>query len=259
MGKYENPSLIIPPDITTEKDEYNEGEIVYFAFIDVLGFTAAFDNNQSKLPLNEEEQEGIKENEFINKFKDVFTYYFKLMNNAFNKEFSHSLCYAGQTSDSLYFYTTEINILNKFLKVFSHFNAYAMTKNVFFRGGIANGILYKKENYQFYGDSVIRAYLLENKIAKNPIIMIDKKTYKALGKFLADRDLLIKEEDNGRYHLKPFACSKSDYKLEFVSSEIQKTIDPDEIKNIIEKNKTIFEFDDHNYPKYTFLSNEFDA
>lgn len=67
-----------------------------------------------------------------------------------------------------------------FIDIFNHFNLYAMSKNVFFRGGISQGELFKKENYQFFGDSVIGTYLLESNISKFPIITIDKNTYNDL-------------------------------------------------------------------------------
>lgn len=153
--------------ITESESDYTQKDEVYFAFIDVLGFKKTFDDIKIS-----------KEKNSADKYRDVFNYYFALMNAAkFMEKGKSTGCYAGQTSDSLYFYTERPDYLMQFIKIFSHFSLYAMTQNVFFRGGIAKGSLYKKEKYQFYGDSVIGAYLIESNISKNPIITIDEKTH----------------------------------------------------------------------------------
>ena len=146
---YSNPI----PDLEDEIDvlridneyDYMQMDEVYFAFIDVLGFKQTFDDIKIS-----------REPEIANKYRDVFNYYFALMNAAkFLKNGETTGCYAGQTSDSLYFYTERPDYLMQFIKIFAHFSLYAMSQNVFFRGGIAKGSLYKKAKYQFYGDSVI--------------------------------------------------------------------------------------------------------
>lgn len=70
---------------------------------------------------------------------------------------------------TVYIYIDRSDFLLEFMKIFSYFNLYAMSKNVFFRGGIAKGNLYKKEKYQFYGNSMIYAYFMESVISKYPI------------------------------------------------------------------------------------------
>ena len=139
---YKNP---VPNDMDIDGEtslesgstDYIPMKSVYFAFIDVLGFKKTFED--IKISQNDAN---------INNIREVFNYYFALMNSAnFMRGGENSGCYAGQTSDSLYFYTDRRDFLLQFIKIFSHFNMYAMSKNIFFRGGIAKGSLYKKEKY----------------------------------------------------------------------------------------------------------------
>lgn len=245
---YKNPEPTFE-DIETEifhdkKDDYKKVDKVYFAFIDVLGFKKTFDDIR------------ISQKEFeAEKYKDVFNYFFELMNGAkFMERGSESGCYAGQTSDSLYFYTEREDYLIQFMKIFTHFNLYAMSKNVFFRGGIAKGNLYKKKNYQFYGNSVIYAYLLESVISRNPIIVIDEDTNSDMEKYEEYKALMDKK--NGRHYIKPFTFLNPEADLELEGVSIR-SIYQDEIVKNIEGNKRAFEYDAKNYEKYKFLIDEF--
>lgn len=255
---YKNPI----PSIDYQEEEndkqkyvYNESDYtinksVYFAFIDVLGFKQAFDDIRNS-----------KEKQDIDKFKDVFTYYFDLMDSlGFIIDSSgvvtagRSVSYAGQTSDSLYFYTERADYLLQFLKVFSHINAYAMTKDVFFRGGVAQGSLYHKAYYQFYGESVIFAYLLESDVSKNPIIVIDENTYMALKDIPGSKDLI--DIEKSRHYIKPFAFIEHNFDLNIDPIKIR-DINIDSIRKMIEQNKTKFEYDSKNYEKYIFLLDKY--
>ena len=251
MPTYKNP---IPTVDLTEGHKSEEIEVdindyilkksVYFAFIDVLGFKRAFYDNRI-----------VKTTDCSDKYRKVFTYYFELMSIAnFSKK---PLYYAGQTSDSLYFYTERPDILVEFLKIFSHFSLYAMTQDVFFRGGIANGNLFFNEDYQFYGESVINAYLMESEISKNPIIMIDENTFKAISIDTEFTDTIISK--NGRHFLGPFAYLEHSFNLGIDTSINNiKQIKEEEVLNIIEQNKNKFEYDARNYEKYSFLLKEYD-
>ncbi|MCD8221065.1 MAG: hypothetical protein LUD07_02525 [Clostridiales bacterium] len=85
----------------SEESDYEPEEEVYFAFIDVLGFKKTFDD----IRLSDKNDE-------VNKFKDIFKYYFDLMGEAkFMEGGGREWCYAGQTSDSLYFYTRRPDFL----------------------------------------------------------------------------------------------------------------------------------------------------
>ncbi|MCH5271156.1 MAG: hypothetical protein J1E83_10460 [Lachnospiraceae bacterium] len=250
MGKYQNPIPNVENDAKIENvknvefaDDYSECKVVYFAFLDILGFKKAFDDNRQK-----------NDSEFAEKFRDVFNYFFELMNASNFMKDNDS--YAGQTSDSLYFYTTRSDMLLEFLHVFSHFNLYAMSKNVFFRGGVAKGSLFIKEKYQFYGESVIYAYLLENVIARNPVIYIDENTYNELKEY-SGIDALIKEKGE-RYYIRPFAGLSVEMKMylnDYSTINIRE-ISLDVIQNNIEYNKRLFEYDAKNFEKYVFLINE---
>ena len=248
---YKNPEPKldeIVEEVFEEKgNDYIKSEKVYFAFIDVLGFKKTFDDIR------------ISQKEFeAEKYRDVFNYFFELMNAArFMRRGSDSGCYAGQTSDSLYFYTERIDYLVQFIKIFSHFNLYAMSKDVFFRGGIAKGNLYRKENYQFYGNSVIYAYLLESVVSRNPIIVIDENTNKDLKNdknYCKEYREMIAEK-SGRYYIRPFAFLNREVILEIDRFE-KKEIDTEAIVKNIKKNKSLFEYDVKNYEKYNFLLNE---
>lgn len=223
--------------------DYTRIEVVYFAFIDVLGFKKTFDDIRIS-----------RESARADKFRDVFNYYFELMDAARFMERGRSTgCYAGQTSDSLYFYTDRCDFLLEFIKIFSHFNLYAMSRDVFFRGGIAKGDLYKKEKYQFYGDSVIYAYLLESVISKYPIIVIDENTNKDMKSIPGYNDMV--DMDKGRYYIKPFELLDKDTVLD-TNKFTQREIDVDKIRKNIEKNRSLFEYDARNYEKYVFLQNK---
>ena len=121
---YKNPLPTLNNAYPVEKnsetiEDYSMHENVYFAFIDVLGFKQAFDENR---------QDSKKR--FAKSYEDVFKYYSRLLRNA---QFAKSgISKAGQTSDSLYFYTDRIDHLAEFIKVYMHFSLYSMSKNVFF-------------------------------------------------------------------------------------------------------------------------------
>lgn len=242
MPKIDDEELI--EGRSTEASDYKTIEKVYFAFIDVLGFKKTFDD----IKISHDEVSP-------DKYRDVFNYYFSLMNSAKFMQGEKTGCYAGQTSDSLYFYTEREDYLLQFIKIFSHFNLYAMSKDVFFRGGIAKGNLYKKEQYQFFGDSVIGAYLLESNISKYPIIVIDESTHLALHE---ESDYLeCVKNFKERHYIKPFEFLWKETKLDLVDTTILKNYDPQNIKDNIEKNKQLFEYDAKNFEKYAFLLKEY--
>lgn len=231
-------------DQSENKPDYKPMKEVYFAFIDVLGFKKTFDDIKIS-----------KESDIANKYRDVFNYFFTLMNSAkFMEAGEKTGCYAGQTSDSLYFYTDRTDYLMQFIKIFSHFSLYAMSKDVFFRGGIAKGTLYKKEKYQFYGDCVIGAYLLESKISKYPVIVIDEKTHNDMSKVNGYSDFVNKMQE--RNYIKPFYTLNRKIILDINDDSILNEIDSEKIKNNIHENKNAFEYDANNYAKYVFLLKE---
>lgn len=244
---YKNPEpnlddMVLNFDEEIEPD-YTRMDEVYFAFIDVLGFKKTFDD----IRISEKEAKA-------DKYKDVFNYYFKLMSEAkFMKGICGKNCYAGQTSDSLYFYTDRVDFLMEFIKIFSHFNLYAMSKDVFFRGGIAKGNLYKKEKYQFYGNSVIYAYLMESVISKYPIIVVDEKTNEDIKNTLEYKSMV--DCKNERYYIKPFYLLNQNVVLE-LTNHVEKEINIEKIKDNIEINRKLFEYDAKNYEKYVFLKTE---
>lgn len=229
-----------------EEIAYKKGDDVYFAFIDILGFKQTSD---------EELKQGATA--FKNTCKLVFEYYFSLINaSRFNES---NKCYAGQISDSLYFYTKSEMILVDFLKLFSYFNLFAMSENVFFRGGVARGELFVKEPHQFYGNSVIYAYLLESVVAQRPTIYFSEEVHNAL-KDSEIRNGLI--EQGHRFFLSPFLGYQFDIKdilqhdvsvpLKSISDEVK-----EKIRKNIDKNITKFQYDNNNFEKYIFLLNKF--
>lgn len=220
---------------------YGEPKLVYFAFIDVLGFKESFKDGSDE------------------KFADVFAYYFDIVNASRILDARRSDWYAGQTSDTLYFYTEDINCLVEYIKIFSFFNLYAMQKDVFFRGGIARDNLRVKAEYQYYGKSVISAFCLEDEISNNPIITIDEATYTQMQQVVerSELDKLIKEKDH-RFFLHPFYSKKLRKEdLELVSESSVRDFDENEIEKVIEGNIKKNEFNNHVYSKYLFLKKEF--
>ncbi len=223
------------------ESDYVQMNEVYFAFIDVLGFKKTFDDIKISKAIDG-----------TDKYRDVFNYYFALMNAAkFMEKGKSTGCYAGQTSDSLYFYTERSDYLMQFIKIFSHFSLYAMSKDVFFRGGIAKGSLYKKEKYQFYGDSVIGAYLIESNISKNPIIIIDEKTHIDMCEVNGYSELVDTYQE--RHYIKPFEFLNKSMVLDIDETFTLNEIDRTQIENNIRENKNAFEYDVNNYGKYVFL------
>lgn len=246
MATYINPSVKLPDkkNFINNKQhfrnvkEYREIKPAYFVFIDMLGFKATF--NKSDTSTN---------------IKDVFEYFNSLTDQMRCLQEDPKNCYAGQTSDSLYFYTSKVNYLICFINIFLHFNIYAMSKNVFFRGGIAKGTLYVNNPYQFYGDCVINSYLLEEEISNYPRVTIDKKTMEDI-KDLIDSNYF--EKDSKRNYLKPFSSAVmediSEY-LDIKNADFRK-IDIEFIKKVRKRildNKNKNEFNDKNYQKYFYL------
>lgn len=230
--------------LTESENEYSSINKAYFAFIDVLGFKKTFGDMR------------LSNKNTADKFKKVFSYYFSLMDSA-NFMKNSDICYAGQTSDTLYFYTQRSDFLMQFIKIFSHFSLYAMSKDVFFRGGIAKGPLYKKAKYQFYGDCVINAYLLENNISKNPIITVDENTCQDLKRLPEYKNIIKKECE--RYYIQPFCYIHSPFKLDIDDKFVLNEIDIKTIKQNIVTNKRNFEYDASNYNKYAFLLTELES
>ncbi len=227
--------------------DYTQTSDVYFAFIDVLGFKKTFDDIKIS-----------KQESGADKYREVFNYYFELMNAAkFMEKGKSTGCYAGQTSDSLYFYTDRPDYLLQFIKIFSHFSLYAMSKDVFFRGGISKGTLYKKEKYQFYGDCVIGAYLLESNISKNPTIMIDENTHVDMCN-IAGYSELVADFDT-RHYIRPFKYLNTSVVLDVDENFELRKIDVDLIGTNISDNKKAFEYDAKNYSKYVFLLKEWET
>lgn len=241
---YQNPSVSVPQPPNKKsssiKDElgkkYQEMDPAYFVFIDALGFKETFHNNDRA-------------------FRQVFEYFNSLMDQMRCLRNDGKNCYAGQTSDSLYFYTSKLNYLNDFLNVFLHFNVYAMSKGVFFRGGIAKGKLYYNEPYQFYGNCVINSFLLEDKISKFPRITIDKQT-------ISDLKETVKEwrfdDDKHRSYLNPFSRKAMDDISDYLTPPVPnlQTVNIDlikSVKKVIQQNIKQYEFDDTTCQKYWYL------
>lgn len=228
--------------------DYVKCENVFFAFIDVLGFKQTFD-----------EHKDVK-TEFANKYSHSFKFFSYLIENTkfISKGVRETECSAGQTSDSLYFYTKRIDFLLDFIQLYSYFNLYAMSENVFFRGGIAKGNLFINTPYQFYGDSVIGAYLLESKIAKNPRIVIDESTFNSLQELNAQETEKIINFDGSRHYIMPFSNYNKEKLRSIMSSPLFEfpRIDYNKIRQNLEDNRKRYEFDDSTYAKYGYLLSE---
>lgn len=231
----------------SKDNDYKELGQVYFAFIDVLGFKNAFENKGK--------------NDITAKFKKAFQYYNKLMQSSNFINSGTSDCYAGQTSDTLYFYTKRLDFLIEFIKVYLHFSMYAMSQDVFFRGGIAKGSLFCQLPHQFYGESIINSYKIESNIAKMPIVVVDQDTYKDIVEDYKEIEVFSAGQD--RMYLKPF-INQENLNLESIlnlSIDELENIDKKrymKIRDCIKANIKKFEFDDGNYQKYTFLRNQFE-
>lgn len=257
--RYQNPTPELPGDGgggLGKKTQYESPEgytmydSVFFAFIDVLGFRQAFDENRMD-----------NNKQFARDYEDVFSRFNYLLAHAsFIRQNSSNLAKAGQTSDSLYFYTDRPDYLSQFIKIYLYFSRYAMSRNIFFRGGIAEGCLFINEPYQFYGDCVIKAYLLEENISKFPRIALDKKTYDVL-KDISDFSSAFDSEE-GRYFLKPFfqvTCNELASLTDLGTSDILQILDINmaAVSKHIYDGKMRFEFDEKTYLKYHFLEKQF--
>lgn len=241
---YKNPSVELPDNSAMKKKKadaqsakvYNQLDSTYFVFIDILGFKETF----------------LKKEKVI---REVFEYFNYLMSHMKCIVDKSSNCYAGQTSDSLYFYTTNLNHLINFVNVFLHFNMYAMSKNVFFRGGISKGTLFVSEPYQFYGQCVINSFLLEENIAQNPTIAIDKKTKTDL---TGKTELWRFDDDPHRNFLNIFSPVVTQDVKVFLEDPLAECIEVDlklinQIKKKIVENIESLELNDKNYRKYCYL------
>lgn len=223
--------------------DYSEIENVYFAFIDVLGFSKTFGAGVKDKDRKKELADG---------YKDIFNYFFSLIGSSRALRLTANTC-AGQTSDSLYFYTDRTDMMIEFIKIYSHFSLYAMSKNIFFRGGIAKGCLFKNEPYQFFGDSIIKAYSLESQISKNPIITVDSSACEGLSEEKIFAKMKKEDEINKRNYIDPFYGWGSEIDIHLEEGFKCRTIDYYAIERIINDNLIRFEYDDNNYQKYLFL------
>lgn len=267
LPPFEKPNVLIPSDRNKETPNidvnntiynYHDDGDVFFAFIDVLGFKKAFEEDLIRDACQSESEDTEKSAVL---YSDVFAYFFELISHSnLGPRTDENDCYAGQTSDTIYFYTKSPNILLDFLKIFSHLNLYAMTKNVFFRGGIAHGNLYRNEAHQFYGESVIRAYQMENDIAKDPVILIDQFTYESLcGLSDYPKEFIIKSKSK-RNFLNPFALYCGNYDIKSIMNDyILREFSEDDVKKAIEDNIKKHEYDSRNYSKYIFLLEFYEA
>ena len=240
-----------------EDTVYTHYPKVYFAFLDVLGFKYDYE-------VWERQKEKRSEDAPDRKYTEVFSYYFLLMQAARFMQQRDELHYAGQTSDSLYFYTNRIDYLVDFVKIFSVFNKFAMSQEFFFRGGIAQGQLFMKKHYQFYGDGVIRAYLLESEIARKPFIYIDEKTNEDLHNYLIKSNAKIYDDivgsDGNRYFIRPFnSFTNSNIKdcLQADTDISLKDIDLVRICEILKLKKALFEYQPNTFTKYCDLLDEY--
>lgn len=245
--EYKNPPVSLPdiqkvkknklPDIGTK---YNEINNAYFVFIDVLGFKDTFTkgNVQSNI-------------------RKVFEYFNLLVSNMRFLGDKESFCYAGQTSDSLYFYTDNLSYLTRFINIFLHFNIFAMSQKVYFRGGISTGNLLVSKPYQFFGDCVIKSYSLEENIAKFPRIAIDKATR---SKFKSVPEGWEFEEDgqSDRVYLNPFSKAVTKDITDDLGTTDAELYDINldliiDVQKKIYSNKSEHEFNDNLYCKYSYL------
>lgn len=245
MIQYKNPSPSLPGEKEIEKqaENYENDIYVYFIFIDVLGFKDDYSSKERKKPGE--------------KYKDLYMHYFDLLNSSELLK-DQDFTYAGQMSDSLYFYTDRPDFLIEYIKFYSYFSLYAMQKKVFLRGGIAYGSLVKKKSYQVFGESIIKAYLLENEISNVPIVSIDKYTCTRIKEFLdkSQYEMLVYEDTNNkRYCLKPFYFLRQPECLKLTSFNrcTLEEIRRDNILVQINKQLQYFEYDVKVYPKYVYL------
>ncbi len=248
----DKPDISVQP-VKNNKEKgstYQEHEPVYFAFLDVLGFSKTFEDNREK-----------PSSKFAYKYRDTFQYYASLM-SSLERFKEQNLLGTGQTSDSLYFYTDRIDLLLLLIKIFTRFNLYAMSQDVFFRGGISKGKLFIEQPHHFYGDCVIKSYLLEDKIAQLPRVMVDQATYDDLIKSGGAENLIAHEKE--RHYIKPFIFIPNQDMVEVYPDVENELIDfckkewadiGKHIKNGIRQ----FEFDNNNYAKYCFLKREYDS
>lgn len=241
---YKNPTVELPQTNILKKNKalskplqkYEELDSTYFVFIDVLGFKETFNKKKHII-------------------REVFEYFNYLVSHMKCIVDGSGNCYAGQTSDSLYFYTTNLNYLINFVNVFLHFNMYAMSKNIFFRGGISKGTLFVNEPHQFYGECVIHSFLLEENIAQNPTIAIDKKTKKDL---TGKTNFWLFDNNPHRNFLNIFSPIVTHDAKDFLGDPLANCIDVNmdlikQIRSNIVKNIDDLELNDKNYKKYCYL------
>ena len=249
---YQNPKPELPdePLVKLKKPEsalpkYIQHDNVYFAFIDILGFKQAYNENR-------EDSARI----FTSEVKNVFQYFSLLMDRVKYKK--QDQWNSGQFSDSLFFYTTRIDCLKAFIKLYSHFSLFSMSQNVFFRGGIAKGGLFTAKPYEFYGDGVIKAYLLESSLARYPRTMIDNSTSADLRREKDILEYIVFDKPPDRSYISPFATVPEEELLSILDIAPEELMilgkaEWNRIARNIQVNTKRFEFDDNNYKKYTFL------
>lgn len=243
-----------PSEFTKEKSDsekgYSDTGDVYFAFLDVLGFSELFSNKDTR-------------KEWADRYQKIFSKYFEIMYASKTIYSAVELAknsYFGQTSDSLYFYTSEAHVMCEFIKLYAYFSLFAMENGVFFRGGISKGTLYVQQSYQYFGDCVINAYCLENGISKNPIVIVDTNAYDDLKVHLDNpkyEKLLLHDKYTARRFIDPFFYMgrEVDFELDGVICE---KIGQKNIYDVITDNMVKYEYNEKTYSKYLFLKKMID-
>jgi hypothetical protein len=154
-------------------DEYSDDQI-YFkngkpvhkisfcAFLDILGFTARM----------EESYEAGKADELLEEFYEIFSNQIEIM----KKDVNETLLYFKSFSDNILLAYPQFSndMESEFSFILWSIQDYQLAmaiKGFFIRGGLSVGKLFIDEN-NVYGEALIEAYGLENKVAINPMVVL---------------------------------------------------------------------------------------
>lgn len=156
------------PDEVMDKMEYS-----YVAFLDILGFKNMIFDDMNKVYLA------------LNKVKEFSSSYCNVTNSMTDISID-VLPKATMFSDSVVISIPESDCyLEQFVKIVSKLQYELLKDGILLRGGIELGYIFH-DNYFVFGESLVKAYLLECETAKYPRIMISEEAVRASQDFKND-------------------------------------------------------------------------
>lgn len=174
----------------------------YVAFLDVLGF--------KELVYSKKDEDKKKLERYFHNI-DIAINYLKKIREKEHLDIGYIVI-----SDSIIITVKQHSLVNKNIEILQHLciaigflQSMLASNDIWMRGGISSGeTFFDKEKNQIIGKAYIDAYLLEDKMASNPQVILDNKIINELG-FNNSNDLINKINEKNKGFLKFNNCGKT--------------------------------------------------